>query len=179
MSQTNLGGDVRRHRVGYSLISTLVVISSLASTFFAFLPVGAAVNCYPADGWSHLGVGVAIPSGLVALSGWLVVLKFRVTRGPPVNAVSAILFVIFVLSALPAVLNVGEYGPISPGRRAQCGVTVPLAILEGWTVFSCLLTIALANLLAKFVRPWRRALIMSGLSGLCIWSVYLLVLRPF
>ncbi|MDB5578659.1 MAG: hypothetical protein JWR80_3835, partial [Bradyrhizobium sp.] len=50
---------------------------------------------------------------------------------------------------------------------------------EGSTVFSCLLTIALANLLAKFVRPWRRALIMSGLSGLCIWSVYLLVLRPF
>jgi hypothetical protein len=162
-----------------NVVGWSVVLSSAVSVFFAFFPIQPAVNCYPPQEWSRVGVAPAIGCGLLALAGWLVLLRDRRSHDPPIGACGAGFLTIVIVFGLPAVLNIGAYPNDAMDARAACGMTWPLACLIGATVFTVLVTIAIASVLARFLPPSQWRLPIAGASGVLVWAAYVLLLRPF
>jgi hypothetical protein len=178
MSATNVPRGSLRHRVAMNFVGWTVFLASAVSVFFALFPIQPAVNCYPPQGWSRLGVAPAIECGLLALAGWLVLLRDRRTHDPPIGACGAGFLTIVIVFSIPAVLSIGAYPSDALDTRAACGMTWPLACLVGMTVFTVLFTIAIASALVRFLPPSRWSLPIAGASGVLVWATYVLLLRP-
>jgi hypothetical protein len=179
VSETNVPRGSLRHRIAMNVVGWGVVLSSAVSVFFSFFPIQPAVNCYPPQEWSRLGVAAAIGCGLLALAGWLVLLRDRRTHDPPIGACGAGFLTIVIVFGFPAALITAVDASDAPTVRSGCEVTWPLACLIGATVFTVLVTIAIASVLARFLPPSRWRLPIAGASGVLVWAAYVLLLRPF
>jgi hypothetical protein len=84
-----------------------------------------------------------------------------------------------IVFGVPALFNIGAYTSDELAARTACGMTWPLACFMGATVFTVLLTIAIASVLARFQPPSKWSLPIAGASGVLIWAAYVLLVRPF
>jgi hypothetical protein len=171
-----LGTDLnRRRRIIGNAIGVITVLTALASTLFALYPTNAVANCYVATpllpGVIALGVGF----GLIALAGWVYLLRDRVEFGAQIGACAAMGVVIFVLLIAPALFFSGHYGTSPMSDRWPCNLGGLHVLLVAASVFTPLVAAAVSYGIARAL-PGHWSLRWSAVGGFGVWCIYVVAM---